>query len=81
MADDYAVQSARVVAAAKKMCPSCEVIFDSSAAPRWLRFRIEGGSVQLSKGFPHFHVTEVADWSDEKLRQIIEALTSGLVTQ
>jgi hypothetical protein len=77
--DDYDVQKERVVQAAKKMCPSCEVIFDSSEGRRWLRFRIEDGSVRLSKGFPHYHVTKVAEWSDERLRQFIGALTGGLV--
>jgi uncharacterized radical SAM superfamily Fe-S cluster-containing enzyme len=79
--DDYGVQSARIVRAAKSLCPSCEVTFDTNVAPRWLRFRIEDGSVQLTKAWPHYHVSEVTDWSDEKLRQVIEALTGGLVGQ
>ena len=114
--DDYGAQSARIVQAAKKLCPSCEVTFDADAAPRRLRFRIEDGSVQLTKAWPHYHVSEVADvwsrlhqselivieqdglllgsvtffpdaskevtdWSDEKLRQVIEALTGSLVGQ
>ena len=33
----------------------------------------------LTKANPEFHVSEVADWSDEKLFQMIEALTDGLV--
>jgi len=28
---------------------------------------------------PEFHMGEVADWSDEKLRQMIEVVTGGLV--
>jgi hypothetical protein len=79
--DDYGVQSARIVQAATKLCPSCDVTFDTNAAPRWLRFRIEDGSVQLTKAWPQYHVSEVADWSDEKLRHVIETLTGGLVGQ
>jgi hypothetical protein len=33
----------------------------------------------LTKANPDFHVSEVADWSDEKLYQVIESLTDGLV--
>jgi len=77
--DDYGAQSARIVQAAKKLCPSCEVTFDADAAPRRLRFRIEDGSVQLTKAWPHYHVSEVADWSDEKSRHVIEALSGSVV--
>jgi hypothetical protein len=79
--DDYGERSGRIVGAATKLCPSCEMTFDTNAAPRWLRFRIEDGSGQLTKAWPQYHVSEVADWSDEKLRQVIEALTGGLVGQ
>ncbi len=79
--DDYGVQSARIVQAVKNLCPSCVVTFDSSRAPKWLRFRIEVGSTTFTKAHPEYHVSEVADWSDEKLRRTIEALTGGLVRQ
>jgi hypothetical protein len=55
------------------------VTFDSNQAPRRLRFRIEDGSIPLTKAFPEFNVSEVADWSDEKLQQMIEVVTDGLV--
>jgi hypothetical protein len=77
--DDYQVQSGRIIQAVKNLCPSCVVTFDSNQAPRRLRFRIEDGSIPLTKAFPEFHVSEVADWSDEKLLQMIEVVTDGLV--
>jgi hypothetical protein len=79
--DDYGVQRERLVQAVKNLCPSCVVTFDSSRAPNWVRFRIEDGSTTLTKAYPEYHVSEVADWSDENLRQTIEALTGGLVRQ
>jgi hypothetical protein len=79
--DDYSVQTARIVQAVMNLCPSCIVTFDSSRAPKWVRFRIEDGSTTLTKACPDYHVSEVADWSPEKLRQMIEALTDGLLRQ
>ena len=77
--DDYGLQSERIVQAVKKLCSRCTVIFDSSRAPQWIRFRVDDGSIMLTKANPDFHVSEVADWSDEKLYQVIESLTDGLV--
>lgn len=77
--DDYGVQCERIIQAVKNLCPTCVVTFDSSREPKWLRFRIEMGSTTLTKAFPDYHVSEVADWSDEKLRQMIEVLTGGIV--
>jgi hypothetical protein len=33
----------------------------------------------LTKAYPEFPVSEVAKWSDEKLRQMLEVVTGGLV--
>jgi len=77
--DDYGLQSERIAQAVKKLCPRCTVTFDSGRAPKWLRFRIDDGSIMLTKANPDFHVSEVVDWSDEKLYQTIEAVTDGLV--
>jgi hypothetical protein len=52
---------------------------DSGRAPNWVRFLIKDGSIMLTKAYPEFHVSEVADWSDEKLRQKLEVVTGGLV--
>ena len=77
--DDYGVQSARIIQAVKNLRQSCVVTFDSNEAPRRLRFQIKDGSTTLTKAYPEFHVSEVADWSDEKLRQKLEVVTGGLV--
>ena len=77
--DNYEVQTERIVQAVKNFCPSCVVTFDSSRAPNWVRFLIKDGSIMLTKAYPEFHVSEVADWSDEKLRQTLEVVTGGLV--
>jgi len=77
--DNYEVQSGRLVGAVKKLCPSCVVTFDSSRAPHWVSFQIKEGSTTLTKGHPEFPASEVANWSDEKLSQMIEVVTDGLV--
>jgi hypothetical protein len=77
--DNYEVQSGRIVQAVKNLCPTCVVIFDSSRAPDWVRFLIKDGSTMLTKAYPEFPVSEVANWSDEKLRQKLEVVTGGLV--
>jgi hypothetical protein len=77
--DNYEVQSERIVRAVTNFCPNCVVIFDSGRAPNWVRFLIKDGSIMLTKAYPEFHVSEVANWSDEKLRQMLEVVTGGLV--
>jgi hypothetical protein len=77
--DNYEVQAERIVQAVKNFCPSCAVTFDSSRAPNLVRFLIKDGSIMLTKAYPEFPVSEVADWSDEKLRQMLEVVTGGLV--
>jgi hypothetical protein len=77
--DDYGIQSERIRQAVRQLCPGCTVTFDGNKAPHWLPFRIEDGSVTLTKAYPEYHVSEVADWTDEKLQQMIEMLTGRLV--
>jgi hypothetical protein len=55
------------------------VTFDSSRAPNWVSFQIKEGSTTLTKGYPEFPTGEVVNWSDEKLSQMIEVVTDGLV--
>jgi hypothetical protein len=77
--DNYEVQSGTMVQAVKNLCPSCVVTFDSSRAPNWVSFQIKDGSTTLTKGSPEFPASDVAEWSDEKLSQMIEVVTGGLV--
>jgi len=76
--DNYEAQSGRIVQAVKNLCPNCVVIFDSGRAPNWVRFLIKDGSIMLTRAYPEFAVSEVANWSDEKLRQKLEVVTGGL---
>ena len=77
--DDYTLQSERIIQAVRRLCPSCTVTFDSEREPNWIRFRIDDGSTMLTKATPEFHVSELADWADEKLYQVIESVTGGLL--
>jgi hypothetical protein len=73
------VQRERIIQAVKNVCPTCAVTFDSSREPKWLRFRIEMGSTTLRKAFSDYRGSEVADWPDEKLHQMMQVLTGGTV--
>jgi len=79
--DDYDLQSVRIRRAVQILCPSCTVTFDSERAPKWIKFRIDQGSVLLTKVHPDFHVSEVADWSDDELNRKLESVTGRLVRQ
>jgi len=76
--DNYEVQSGRIILSVKNLCPSCVVIFDASRAPNWVSFQIKDGPTILTKGSPEFPASDVAEWSDEKLSQMIEVVTDGL---
>jgi hypothetical protein len=77
--DDYRLQCGRIIQTVREVSPVCIVIFDKTCAPERLRFEIKDGSTTLTKANPTFYVSEVADWSAEKLRLTIEAITDGLV--
>src|SRR5260370_40158687 len=79
--DDYGLQSQRIIQAVRNLCSRCAVTFANSRAPHWIRFRIDEGSVLLTKAHPEFHVSDVADWSDAKLVQMLETLPDRLVRQ
>ena len=80
MADNYKQQTERIAQAVKDLCPTCSVTFDSARVPDWIRFRIvSSGGTELTKAWPEFHVSEVADWSETKLKQTIDTVTGGLV--
>lgn len=50
--------------------------FDDSHPPHWLRFRIDAKSTgrMLSNGAIEYHVSEIQDITDARLRQIVAAL-------
>jgi len=77
--DNFETQSQRVTRAVVRLCPSCAVEFDNSKAPHGIRFRIMDGGTNLTSAYPEYLVSEVADWTEEKLNQIIESVTAGKV--
>lgn len=73
------MQSERISQAVRKLCPTCVVEFDESTVPNWIKFRITDGGTVLTKIYPEYHVSEVADWTEQKLAQMIESVTGGLL--
>jgi len=61
----------RIIKIAEEEFPGSTVVFDPEAGTM-IRFRIDATSGQiLSRAFPHYHPSEIDDWSDEKLRAVI----------
>lgn len=78
--DNFETQSARIRQAVKNLCPNCVVVFDHDKTPNWIKFRVEDamGTI-LTSVHPEYLVSEIADWTDQKLQQMIESLTGGRV--
>jgi hypothetical protein len=76
--DNFELQSNRIMEAVRELCSTCTIAFDEQRKPNWIKFRIESsdGTV-LSNAYPEYHVSEVADWSDQKIRQVLKSLTAG----
>jgi hypothetical protein len=65
-------QRSRIERLAEEAIPGSHVVFDSDEPPTWLRFRIDAPKVNTILGVSGlFHASEIADWSDEKLRSYI----------
>jgi hypothetical protein len=68
-------QRGRIERLADEAIPGCHVVFDPDQPPTWLRFRIEAPEVHTILGVSgHYHASEIADWSDEKLQSYIRAI-------
>lgn len=76
--DNYDLQSKRIIEAVRELCPTCTITFDEQRKPNWIKFRIESsdGTV-LTNACPEYHVSEVADWSNQKVRQVLKGLTAN----
>lgn len=76
--DNFELQSKRIIEAVRELCSTCTVTFDEQRKPNWLKFRIESsdGTI-LTNAYPEYHVSEVADWSDQKIRQVLKSLTAN----
>ena len=74
--NDPRFQQERVTRIAAELIPGCSVIFDPDQPLSWLRFRIDAPVIGTILGVSgHYHVSEIADWPDERLRTYIRALT------
>ncbi len=78
--EDPRQQRDRVVQAAKRLDPSASVEFDENAGPSFVRFRVIRGAMYLSKAFPSYHASELADKSDEQLEQLLRSLCGSLLS-
>jgi len=79
--DDYVIQRARIERLAKEMSPNCLVEFDPDNPPTWIKLRIThaptGTILAVSSG--DWHVTEIADKSDDQLRALIKSFGAGRI--
>jgi hypothetical protein len=69
------VQSKRIERIADEIVPGCSVLFDSTEPPSFLRFRIDAprdGRILGVSG--RYHVSEIADWPDQRLTAYIRAI-------
>ena len=74
--EKVALQSERIAKAIKDLNPDCIVVFDENAGVNRIRFHIEmkSSSHIFLSAFPQFHVSQIADMSDEQLKQTMQAL-------
>ena len=74
--DDPLRQRARIRQLAEECCPGAEVIFDDAQPINWIRFRLDDPQTGRILGTPsgHYHVSEIADMPDDKIRMLVRAL-------
>ncbi len=73
--DNPGVQKKRVQQIADELIPGCTVVFDPDQPPTWLRFRIDAPGLNIILGVSgEYHASEIADWSDEHLRNYLRAI-------
>jgi hypothetical protein len=76
--DNFKIQSKRIIDAVHELCSTCTITFDEQRKPNWIKMRIESrDGIVLTNAYPEYHVSEVADWSDQKIRQVLKSLTAG----
>jgi len=67
----------RIARVANQVIPGCQVVFDGTPFA-WVRFRIEDGSGKtIVERSPDYHASEIAEWSDQELRDTLRALLSA----
>jgi hypothetical protein len=77
--DNPEVQKKRVQQLADEIIPGCTVVFDLDQPPTWLRFRIDAPGLNIILGVSgEYHASEIADWSDEHLRNYLRAIAPSV---
>jgi len=79
--DDPRAQRERIRRLAATVFPDFTVVFDDSQPSTWIRFRFDEphSGVVIGTSSGHFHVSEIAEWSDEKLSNYMQALAPSFV--
>ena len=68
----------RIAHVAAQVIPGCQVVFEGTPFA-WVRFRIEDRSGKIIAGpSADFHADEITDWTDQKLRDVLTALTRAI---
>jgi hypothetical protein len=77
--DDILVQQSRLERLTKELAPGCRVYFDPDRAPTFIRMRADdpttGAILVTSSG--DWHVTEIADKSDDEVTQLLKSWSGG----
>ena len=79
--DDPRTQRERIRRLAAEVFPDFSVVFDESQPFTWIRFRFDQPTLHQIIGTPsgHFHVSEIAEWPDDKVRNYMRALAPSFV--
>jgi|SRR5208337_4706745 len=74
--DDPILQRARIREIAEAACVGSEVVFDDGQPITWIRFRLDDLKSGRILGTPsgYYHVSEIADMSDDAIEKLIRAL-------
>jgi len=73
--DDRSVQKKRIEEIAATVMPGCRVAFHATPVS-WLRFSLEDALGRLVGPSDDYHVSEIADLTDEKISHLLIALAS-----
>ncbi len=77
--DDYRFQRARLERLIAELAPGSVVKWNESRVPTWIRLRVDdpitGAILIVSSG--DWHVSEIADKSDDQVRQLLKAWSGG----
>jgi hypothetical protein len=78
--DNVKIQRERITSTVKSIDPALVVIFDEDAGFNKIRFRIESSTGDiLTRVHETYHVSIIADMSDEQLSQLIKNLTGNRI--